>query len=166
MIYWLQYLGRVVVASGMGETTPPRTPDRNFDGFFNGLSPWIIWLFLGLAVGMLPAAIYRLASSSENAGSLFMALGLVFVCLPYVLMALLMTFLHDDPFAAKPLRCRHRPHSARQLISCPIGVRRVRHRGGERALSCWRSCCVTVISSCTCWHVSGAGRSSSGSRSS
>ena len=103
MIYWLQYLGRVVVSSGMGETIPPRTPDRNFDGFFNGLSPWIIWLFLGVAVGMLPAAIYRLLSSSENVGSLLVALGLVFVCLPYVLMALLMTFLHDDPFAARPL---------------------------------------------------------------
>ena len=103
LIYWLQYLGRVVVSSGMGETIPPRTPDRNFDGFFNGLSPWITWLFLGVAVGMLPAAIARLVSSSENAGSLITALGLVFVCSPYVLMALLMTFLHDDPLAAMPL---------------------------------------------------------------
>jgi hypothetical protein len=103
MIYWLQYLGRVVVSSGMGETIPPRTPDRNFDGFFNGLSPWIIWLFLGVAVGMLPAAIYRLLSSSESVGGLLPALALVFVCLPYVLMALLLTFLHDDPLAAKPL---------------------------------------------------------------
>ncbi len=103
MIYWLQYLGRVVVSSGMGEPMPPRTPDRNFEGFFTGLSPWIIWLFLGVAVGMLPAAIVHLLSSPENAGSLLPALGLVFVCLPYVLMALLLTFLHDDPFAAKPL---------------------------------------------------------------
>jgi hypothetical protein len=102
MIYWLQYLGRVVVSSGMGEAVAPRTPDRNFDGFFNGLSPWIIWLFLGLAVGMLPAAVYRLASNAESAGSLIFALGLVFVCMPYILMALLMTFLHDDQFAARP----------------------------------------------------------------
>ncbi len=76
MLYWLQYLGRVVVSSGMGEPIPPRTPDRNFEGFFTGLSPWIIWLFLGVAVGMLPAAIARLLSSSENPGSLLLALGL------------------------------------------------------------------------------------------
>ena len=103
IIYWLQYLGRVVVSSGMGETIPPRTPDRNFDGFFNGLSPWLIWLFLGVAVGMLPAALVRQVSSSEGSGSLLPALGLAFLCLPYILMALLMTFLHDDPLAAKPL---------------------------------------------------------------
>jgi hypothetical protein len=103
MIYWLQYLGRVVVSSGMGETIPPRTPDRNFDGFFNGLSPWIIWLFLGVAVGMLPAAVYRLMSVTNNVGGLVGAIGLTFICLPYILMALLMTFLHDDAFAARPL---------------------------------------------------------------
>jgi hypothetical protein len=103
VIYWLQYLGRVVVASGMGETIPPRTPDRNFDGFFNGLSPWIIWLLLGVAVGMLPAAIYRLMSVTTNVGSLVGALSLGFICLPYPLMALLMSFLHDDAFAARPL---------------------------------------------------------------
>ena len=52
--YWLQYLGRVLVSSAMGECAPPRTPDRNFDGFLNGLSPWFIWLVLGLGLGLLP----------------------------------------------------------------------------------------------------------------
>ncbi len=103
LFYWLQYLGRVLVASGMGETVPPRSPDRNFGGFFSGLSPWITWLFLGLGVGLLPAALYRLVSSSESAGSLLVALGLGLFCSPYILMALLMTFLHDDELAAKPL---------------------------------------------------------------
>ena len=54
IFYWLQYLGRVLVSSAMGETSPPRTPDRNFDGFFNGISPWLIWLVLGVFVGVLP----------------------------------------------------------------------------------------------------------------
>jgi hypothetical protein len=103
IIYWQQYLGRVIVSSGMGETIPPRTPDRNFDGFFNGLSPWIIWLFLGVSVAMLPAAVYRLMSATTNIGSVAGTLGLVFIGLPYLLMALLMTFLHDDAFAARPL---------------------------------------------------------------
>ncbi len=102
MIYWLQYLGRVVVASGMGESTPPRTPDRNFDGFFNGLSPWITWLFLGLAVGLFPAVLYLLISSSGSVGNRLVAVCLGLFCLPYILMALLMTFLHDDALAAKP----------------------------------------------------------------
>ena len=52
LVYWLQYLGRVLVSSAMGETRPPRSPDRNFDGFFNGLSPWLIWLILGVSVGV------------------------------------------------------------------------------------------------------------------
>ena len=103
IIYWLQYLGRVIVSSGMGELIPPRTPDRNFEGFFSGLSAWIIWLFLGVAVGMLPAAICRALLSSESAGGPMLALALVLAFLPYVLMALLMTFLHDDAFAAMPL---------------------------------------------------------------
>ncbi|MGP0068418.1 MAG: hypothetical protein ACLQGP_33070, partial [Isosphaeraceae bacterium] len=51
----LQYLGRVLVSTAMGETIPPRSPDRNFDGFLNGLSPWCVWLVLGLGVGLLPA---------------------------------------------------------------------------------------------------------------
>jgi hypothetical protein len=103
MIYWLQYLGRVVVSSGMGDTTPPKTPDRNFDGFFNGLSAWITWLFLGVAVGMLPVAMIRLLMGSENSGSALLALGVGCLCMPYTLMALVMTFLHDDALAARPV---------------------------------------------------------------
>jgi hypothetical protein len=102
LLYWLQYLGRVVVASGMGETIPPRSPDRNFEGVFSGLSPWIVWLFLGLGVGLLPVALCRLLLGSENAGSLLVALGIGFCCLPYILTALLLSFLHDDALAAKP----------------------------------------------------------------
>jgi hypothetical protein len=103
VFYWVQYLGRVLVASGMGETIPPRTPDRNFDGFLSGLSPWFTWLFLGLGVGLLPAALCRLSFSSETPGALLLPLGLAGLGLPYILTALLMTFLHDDALAAKPL---------------------------------------------------------------
>ena len=53
IFYWLQYLARVVVSSGMGETIPPRTPDRNFDGFFTGLSPVVHLAVPGL--GRRPA---------------------------------------------------------------------------------------------------------------
>ncbi len=102
VFYWIQYLGRVVVASAMGETIPPRTPDRNFDGFFSGLGPWFAWLFLGLGVGLLPALLCRQLLSSENPVTHLLALGFAGLGLPYILAALLMTFVHDDSLAAKP----------------------------------------------------------------
>jgi hypothetical protein len=102
VFYWIQYLGRVVVSSGMGETIPPRTPDRNFDGFFSGLGPWFTWLFLGLGVGLLPAALCRSLFNSETPGSILLPVGFAALGLPFILTALLMTFLHDDTLAAKP----------------------------------------------------------------
>jgi len=102
LFYWLQYLGRVLVSSAMGDTTPPRTPDRNFDGFFNGLSPWFVGLGLGASVGLLPLLVYRLSRTSEEAWSRPLALLLFLLGFPYILMALLMSFLHDHALAAKP----------------------------------------------------------------
>jgi hypothetical protein len=102
LFYWLQYLGRVLVCSAMGDTTPPRTPDRNFDGFFTGLSPWFVWLLLGASVGLLPLVVYRVSQSSEEALSRPLALLLFLLGFPYILMALLMSFLHDHALAAKP----------------------------------------------------------------
>jgi hypothetical protein len=103
VFYWLQYLGRVLVCSAMGDTTPPRTPDRNFDGFFNGLSPWLVWLGLGASVGLLPLFVYRLYQSSAEEWSRPLALLLFLLGFPYIVMALLMSFLHDHALAAKPL---------------------------------------------------------------
>jgi len=102
LFYWLQYLGRVMVASAMGDTTPPRTPDRNFDGFFNGLSPWLVWLSLGASVGLLPVLIYRAFQTTEGSWSGALSLLLFLLGFPYILMALLMSFLHDHALAAKP----------------------------------------------------------------
>ena len=99
IFYWLQYLGRVVVASGMGETIPPRTPDRNFGGFLNGISPWFVWLCLGLGVGLLPAVLVQ----NFGSPSIVWSLALAALALPYILAALLMTFLHDHNLAATPL---------------------------------------------------------------
>jgi hypothetical protein len=100
-LYGLQYLGRILVSSAMGETTPPRTPDRNFDGFFKGLSPWLIWLVLGLGIGLLPLVWYE-SSAGLGAANPWTALLLLLAGLPYMLMALMLSFLHDDPMAAKP----------------------------------------------------------------
>jgi hypothetical protein len=86
----------------MGETIPPRLPDRNFDGFLNGLSPWFIWSVLGLLTGFLPLLLYGLSLSTVSEGRFVVALALVLLGLPYVVMALMMTFLHDEPTAATP----------------------------------------------------------------
>jgi hypothetical protein len=101
--YWLQYLGRVLVSSAMGETAPPRSPDRNFDGFFHGLSPWFIWLVLGVGIGMMPLVWWG-SSPSLAAGGPGIAMLLLLLALPYVLAALMLCFLHDKPLAATPWR--------------------------------------------------------------
>jgi hypothetical protein len=102
ILYWLQYLGRTMVSSAMGETVPPRSPDRNFDGFFNGISPWLIWLVLGVAVGMLPLFFYAVPINSRSDLNPVVALGLLLLGLPYMLLALMLAFLHDHALAATP----------------------------------------------------------------
>jgi hypothetical protein len=102
ILYWLQYLGRVIVASAMGETNPPRTPDRNFAGFFHGISPWLIWLILGVSVGVLPLCYYGSSLSSWSDANIPAVIGLLLLGLPYVLMSLMMAFVHDSPVAATP----------------------------------------------------------------
>ncbi|WP_435008773.1 hypothetical protein P12x_000035 [Tundrisphaera lichenicola] len=98
--YWLQYLGRVLVSSAEGERNPPRPPDRNVDGVLGGMASWVIWVALGLSVGMLPLAMGGLGTAWNPERTI----GLGLAGLPYALMALLLTFLHDDDFAASPWR--------------------------------------------------------------
>ena len=102
VFYWLQYLGRVVVASGMGETAPPRTPDRNFEGFLSGLSPWFTWLLLGVGFGLLPAALCKTLVDVNSPTGILFTVGFACLAIPYILTALLMTFIHDDNLAAMP----------------------------------------------------------------
>ncbi len=99
--YWLQFLGRVLVSSAMGECAPPRMPDRNFDGFLNGLSPWFLWIILGLGLGLIPAVSLGGATGAAG-GSAWLLLALATVALPYILAALMLSFLHDDALAAMP----------------------------------------------------------------
>jgi len=102
--YMLQYLGRVLVSSAAGDTVPPRTPDRNFDGFFRGLGPWFIWLVLGAGVGFLPLALYAFFENRSVSNEPLLMLVLVMGGLLYAQVALLMTFLHHRPLAATPLK--------------------------------------------------------------
>ncbi len=101
IIYSVQYLARVLTASSEGELLPPRPPDRNADGLLDGLGSWLLWIVLGAGVGLLPLATYRLAAGglwNPVEAAVFGLAGL-----PYALMALMMTFLHDDDLAARPV---------------------------------------------------------------
>ncbi|AGA28767.1 hypothetical protein [Singulisphaera acidiphila] len=103
LIYWLQYLGRVLTASFEGETLPPRPPDRNFEGLFDGLGTWMLWGVLGLSIGFLPLAAYSIATAERSlTGNPGIAIALGLLGFPYALMALLIVFLNDDPLEAKP----------------------------------------------------------------
>jgi hypothetical protein len=100
--YWLQYLGRVLVTSARGDCAPPRMPDRNFDGFFNGLSPWFIWAVLGLGVGLIPALGLSFGSGASRGGVSGLSWALAAAALPYILAALMLSFLNDNELAAMP----------------------------------------------------------------
>ncbi|MDG3004292.1 hypothetical protein [Paludisphaera mucosa] len=103
MVYDLQYLARVLVASSEGEPLPPRPPDRNADGLLDGMGTWLLWIVLGAGVGLLPLATYRMTlTSSGGTWSPGVAAALGLAGLPYALMALMLTFLHDDDLAARP----------------------------------------------------------------
>jgi hypothetical protein len=96
--YVLQYLGRVLVSGAMGDPRPPRPPDRNHDGLLNGLAPWVIWLACGASLGLGPAVAYYSSRTWDEPANLAIILALAAVGLPYALMSLMMTFLHDGGF--------------------------------------------------------------------
>lgn len=98
--YWLQYLARVLVSGAEGERNPPRPPDRDLDGLLTGMGSWLAWGVLGLGGGLVPvAAAYRLGLRDP---AWLATLGLL--GWPYALMALPLSFLHDEDLAARPWR--------------------------------------------------------------
>ncbi|MFO0890780.1 MAG: hypothetical protein U0790_16745 [Isosphaeraceae bacterium] len=102
LAYLLQYLGRVLVSSAQGDPVPPRTPDRNFDGLTAGLSPWLVWLVLGLSISVVPAACTLTRSDLTPAEWLLWGLVSIGLGIPYAAIALMLSFLHDHPLAATP----------------------------------------------------------------
>ena len=102
VIYLLQYLGRVLVSSAMGETVPPRTPDRNFDGLLSGLSPWLIWLIFGGLLGLSPLVLLAYLRDRPMTENPFLIVVCASLGLPYALTSLMLSFLHDRPWAAAP----------------------------------------------------------------
>jgi hypothetical protein len=102
LVYCLQYLGRILVSSAKGDVLPPRTPDRNFEGLTAGLSPWLVWLVLGLSVSCLPCASYWLSAGEPSGHSIVTTVFLILIGLPYAAISLMLSFLHDRRLAATP----------------------------------------------------------------
>jgi hypothetical protein len=102
LFYTLQYLGRVLMTSAKGDTVPPRTPDRNFEGVFHGLSPWLAWLVLGGTVGVLPLALFFLLGGQGVPGRPLWTACLIMFGLLYAQVALMRSFFCDHPLAAAP----------------------------------------------------------------
>ena len=111
VIYLLQDLGRVLISSAMGHTVPPRTPDRNFDGLFSGLGPWLTWLVFGVLIGLSPLVLFGSLEDQPVLRRPILILGVVMFGIPYALTSLMMSFLHDHPLAAAP------PGVVRALVS-------------------------------------------------
>ena len=142
ILYWLQYLGRTLVSSAMGETVPPRTPDRNFNGFFSGISPWLLWLAMGVSVGLLPLLFYiRTRNASADLQSL-VAVGLLLLGVPYISLALMLAFLHDHPLGSDALEYRYRHVSPERVVHLALAVRRP-CPGGDRGRVCTRALLTT-----------------------
>ncbi len=86
LMYWIQYLGRVLISATLGETDPPRPPDRNADGLFSGLAPWVAWSLLGASLAFAPLIAYLSTRSWRTS-----------LQVP-VILSLLRTFVHDDGY--------------------------------------------------------------------
>jgi hypothetical protein len=108
--YTLQYLGRVLISAALGEVATPRPPDRNFDRITDGLAPWLVWLTCGATLGLGPMAVYLFSRTEDHPANPAIVAILAAVGLPYALMALMRTFLHDggfpNPFALVGLLLR------------------------------------------------------------
>ena len=111
--YGLQYLGRILVSEPRWarRSRRARTPDRNFDGFLQRAEP-LVHLLARPGPRRRPACPPRGMVSSCAASRQ--------ACqrhpgghpgswqqLPYILAALMMSFLHDDPIAPKPWSVIH-----------------------------------------------------------
>ncbi len=103
LLYLSQYLARVLVSSAQGDCRLPRAPDRNPTGVLDGLFPWVVWLFLGIGVALIPAILYPprpTMNALEYTAALY-AVGTFGIL--YASVALMLAFFHDDPIAANPL---------------------------------------------------------------
>ena len=145
VIYMMQYLGRVLVSSAMGDTVPPRTPDRNFDGLFSGLSPWLTWLVFGGLLGLSPLVLFAYFEGRPIDEESLADHRLCIVGIPYALTSLMLSFLHDAP-GRPPLPASSAPCCATVSPSSPSSFKSRPWWAWEAWPSSSRRCCEPAIS--------------------
>lgn len=101
--YILLFLGRVLVASAMGDAEHPRWPPWDRLEILEGLGRWTWALLFGVGIGGFPVLIYW-----KNCGDLdlidwIVLTELVAVGVAYAQMALAAALLHDSIAAANPV---------------------------------------------------------------
>jgi hypothetical protein len=101
--FTLLYLGRVLVASALGEIRHPRWPDWELREILQGVTRWFWAAMVGVVIGVVPAMAYWIACGDVDALDVVVLVELLAVGAIYAQMALLASILHDDPLGANPV---------------------------------------------------------------
>jgi len=99
----LLFLGRVLVASALGESHHPRWPDWELGEMFRGLWRWIVALVAGGFFGGCPAVGYWIYCGDIDFFDAVILTELSALGIVYGQFALLASILHDDPLGANPV---------------------------------------------------------------
>ncbi len=101
--YLLLFLGRVLVASAMGEDDHPKWPMWDRMEIVEELGRWVWAGVMGLAVGGFPALAYWVRCGDVDTLDAFLFLDLAVVGIAYAQMALVAALLHQTLLAANPV---------------------------------------------------------------
>jgi hypothetical protein len=103
LAFTLLYLGRVLVASALGEIRHPRWPAWDLQEIFRGALRWFWALVVGAAIGLIPATAYWISCGDLDPLDVMVLVELLALGAVYAQMALLASILHDDPLGANPV---------------------------------------------------------------
>jgi hypothetical protein len=101
--FTLLYLGRVLVASALGEVHHPRWPSWDPKEMIQGVCRWFWAAVVGVVLGVIPAVAYWISCGDLDAFDVIVLVELFALGAVYAQMALLASLLHDDPLGANPV---------------------------------------------------------------
>jgi hypothetical protein len=101
--YLLLFLGRMLVASALGEVQHPRWSGWEPEEMLRGVARWFWAVVVGVVVGGFPALIYWISCGDIDPLDVVVFAELLALGAAYAQMALLASILHDDPMAANPI---------------------------------------------------------------
>lgn len=104
LLYGLLFLGRVLVASALGQARHPRLWGWSLAVLLEGVGRWVWGCSAGLAIGGIPAVAYWVTCGDLDVVDRFLLFELASLGALYAQLALAAALLHDDVWAANPLR--------------------------------------------------------------